>query len=46
MVIARDHVLCAEIQEGDDLHPCHFLNIALVAQPDAVGEGRFGPQKG
>ena len=38
MVVSGDHVLGAEIREGDEQDSRTFLDEALVARRDAVGE--------
>ncbi len=40
MVVAGDHVLGAEVEEGADLRAAGLLDITLVALGDAVGERR------
>jgi len=45
MVVARHHVFGAEIEKGDDVHPCDFLNVSLVTQRDGVREGHVGPER-
>ena len=39
VVVARHHVLGAEIDEGEQVHPCDLLDVALVAFGYGVGEG-------
>jgi hypothetical protein len=38
VVVARHHVLGAEIDEGDDVHPPDFLDIARVTRGDVMGQ--------
>ena len=42
VVVARDHVLGPEIDEGDEANPGDLLNVALVALGDGVRKGRAG----
>ena len=46
MVIARHHVLGAEVDEGDGTEARHLLHIARVAFGDVVGKGRACKQQG
>ena len=45
MVIARDHVLGAKIDEGDGAKARHLLHIARVAFGDVVGKSCTGKDK-
>ena len=44
MVIARDHMLRAQIHERQELDPAYFLHIALVALGNAMGKGICRPE--
>ena len=39
VVVARHHVLGAEIDEGQDVDPGDLLDVALVALGDGMGQG-------
>ena len=45
VVVTGDHVLGAEIEKRDDLHPGDLLDIALVAKRHAMGKGRCADAK-
>ncbi len=36
VVVSGDHVLGAQVDEGQDVHPGDFLDVALVALGDGV----------
>ncbi len=40
MVVSRDHVLCAQIDERDDMNPEDLLDIARVAGGNGMGVSR------
>jgi hypothetical protein len=44
MVIARDHMLCAQIHERQELDPAYFLHIALVSLSNAMGKSICRPK--
>jgi hypothetical protein len=46
VVVARHHVLGAEVDEGDGAKARHLLHIARVAFGDVVGKGRARQQQG
>src|SRR3546814_15406859 len=39
MVVTGDHMLRAEIHEGEDVHPADLLDISLVTFGDGMGHG-------
>ena len=43
VVVARHHVLRAQVDEGHDVHASDLEDVALVAFGDGMGEGRCGP---
>ena len=40
VIVSRHHVLCAQIDERDDMHPEYLLDIACVAGGHVMGIGR------
>ena len=42
VIVPRDHVLCPEIDEGQQMDAGDFLDITLVALRDRMGKGLAG----
>jgi len=45
MVISRHHVFGAKVDEGDDMYPPYFLDIARVTGGDVMGKGLRSAQR-